>query len=403
VTANRFADRLRVEAQGWVRDGLVTPEQAARIVERYPATPRWWWRPATIFSVLGGALIAAAVALLVAHNWPALPRWSKLTGLIALLVAAYAAGFALRERGRPRTGEGLFVVGGGLFLVGIALVGQLYNLHGRPADALLLWWALLMPAGYVLPSIALLILAWGGVAAWYAALLTDHTSWLGRDVAGLGFGLTTVAAAAGGILAWALGTLHGDGAHRRVRQALEQLAFATIAATSIILSLGLGSPPWVRPEPARPFAVIGVVVTAAVAICAAARRLPDAHAAARAGLIAAWLVQVAYLLAVVTGYAFGQPRAVMRALTYTEWALFFAFGLVLILYGARWNRPAWINWGVVFVGLNAVVRYVELFGTMLETSALFFVTGVFVLALGWGLERFRRGVTARASASASPA
>jgi uncharacterized membrane protein len=76
---------------------------------------------------------------------------------------------------------------------------------------------------------------------------------------------------------------------------------------------------------------------------------------------------------------------------------------VLILYGARWNRSAFINWGVVFVGLNAVARYVELFGTMLETSALFFVTGVFVLALGWGLERFRRGVTARANASASPA
>ena len=174
MTANRFADRLRVEAQGWVREGLLTPEQAARIVEHYPATPHWWWRPAPIFSVLGGALIAGAVALLVAHNWPALPRWSKLTGLIALLVTAYAAGFALRERGRPRTGEGLFVVGGGLFLVGIALVGQLYNLHGRAADALLLWWVLLMPAGYVLPSIALLILAWGGVAAWYAAADRPH-------------------------------------------------------------------------------------------------------------------------------------------------------------------------------------------------------------------------------------
>jgi uncharacterized membrane protein len=403
VTANRFADRLRVEAQGWVRDGLVTPEQAVRIVERYPATPLWWWRPAAIFSVLGGALIAGAVALLVAHNWPALPRWSKLSGLIALLVAAYAIGIALRERGRPRSGEGLFVVGGGLFLVGIALVGQLYNLHGRPADALLLWWVLLVPAGYVLPSIALLILGWGGIAAWYGALLTDHTTWLGREVAGAGWGLAPVTAATGGILAWALGTLHGDGAYRRVRQALEQLGFVTIAWTSIVLSLAPDSSSWARPERAWPFGVITVVVMAAVAVGAAARRLPGADGGARSGLIAAWLIQVVYLFAVVISHALGQPRALMRALTYTEWALFFAFGLTLVVYGARWNRPAWINWGVVFVGLNAVTRYVELFGTMLETSALFFATGVFVLALGWGLERFRRGVTARAGASASPA
>jgi uncharacterized membrane protein len=34
---------------------------------------------------------------------------------------------------------------------------------------------------------------------------------------------------------------------------------------------------------------------------------------------------------------------------------------------------------------------------MLQTSALFFATGVFVLLLGWALERLRRRMTARAA------
>ena len=94
------------------------------------------------------------------------------------------------------------------------------------------------------------------------------------------------------------------------------------------------------------------------------------------------------------------PRATqttLRALAYADWALLFAVSLALILYGARWDRTAWINWGVVFVGVNALARYVDLFGTMLQTSALFLVTGVFVLALGWALEKLRRRMTAQAA------
>lgn len=76
--------------------------------------------------------------------------------------------------------------------------------------------------------------------------------------------------------------------------------------------------------------------------------------------------------------------------------------LALILSGARWDRPSWINWGVVWIGADAVARYVELFGSMLQTSALFFATGLFVLLLGWALERLRRRMTACAGALQRP-
>jgi Predicted membrane protein (DUF2157) len=56
----------------------------------------------------------------------------KLGANVVVLLAAYGGGLALRSRGYGRTGEGLFVLGGGLWLVGIALIGQLYNLSGRP-------------------------------------------------------------------------------------------------------------------------------------------------------------------------------------------------------------------------------------------------------------------------------
>src|SRR5882672_2233701 len=180
--AQSFARRLRVETPRWVRDGLVSAQQAERILAHYPATVSWFSRPIAVFTIIGGALLVGAVALLVAHNWHDIDRWVKLIGLVILLLAAYAGGLALRNGGYGRTGEGLFVLGGGLWLVGIALIGQLFNLSGRPADAVLLWWALLLPAGYALPSITLIVMGWLGAMVLYWMVAIDPTTWLGRDV-----------------------------------------------------------------------------------------------------------------------------------------------------------------------------------------------------------------------------
>ena len=398
--ADRFGSRLRVEAERWVRDGLLTGAQAEGIVARYPASPAWFTRPIAIFSILGGALIAAAIALFVAHNWHEIPRGVKLGGVIVLLLAAHLSGLALRGRGYPKAGDGVLVVGGSLLMVGIALIGQIYNLSGRESDALLLWWVLLLPAAYALPSVALVVLAWAGVAAWYWELAFDRTTWLGAELRSAS-GFTAVAIATGGLLAWAFGVLHGDGGYRRARQFLEQLGLLALAGALVALGF-LGRDTWwpvAGGAPGWPAALLALLFLAAVAVALAAFRLPPDGATARTGLPAALFLLVLYLLAVVGALAARAPQTTLRALAYADWALLFAVSLALILYGARWDRTAWINWGVVFVGVNALARYVDLFGTMLQTSALFLVTGVFVLALGWALEKLRRRMTAQAAAA----
>jgi uncharacterized membrane protein len=134
-----------------------------------------------------------------------------------------------------------------------------------------------------------------------------------------------------------------------------------------------------------------------VAIGCASLRFPRDRLIVRAGLPAAILLVILFLLLVVWALTHRAPAGTVRALGWANWALLFAVGLALILYGARWDRTSWINWGIVWVGVDAVARYVELFGTMLQTSALFFATGLFVLALGWALELMRRRITTRAA------
>ncbi len=404
--ADRFASRLSAEAQSWVGEGLISDRQAEQILARYPARPSWGSRPVVLFSVIGGALIAAGLALVVAHNWDALHRWAKLGGVVALTGAAYVGGLALRDRGYSRIGEGFLVIGGSLLLVGIALIAQIYNLSGRPSDAVLLWWALLLPAAYALPSMALGTLGYLGTAYWYWGAISDPSTLLGRGLLGsrgledlsrwnpVPILFILMAVAAFGMVYFGLGALHGDGDYRRLRQLLEQIGL--LALFGGLLPFGfLWRARWSEPGGGVSLTLVVLVVVALLAILLAYYRLPEDSAGVRLGLIGALLVLLLYLAALKVAIGFGASAEVLRALAIANWALLFGASLVFVLYGARWDRTSWINWGVVFIGIHAIARYIDLFGTMLQTSLLFVTAGAFVLLLGVALERVRRRMTAQ--------
>jgi len=394
--ADRFAPRLAAEVRHWVGDNLISAAQGEQILARYPADAAWFSRPIVLFSLIGGALIASGIALVVAHNWEGIHRWVKLGGVVVLMGIAHWSGLALRDRDHPRLGEGLLVIGGSLLLIGIALIGQIYNLSGHPSDPWLLWWVLLLPAAYALPSMALGGLGFLGVAAWFGLASEDPTTLLGKAVR-LNDLFFPMAFATGGMVFFGLGVIHGDGEYRRLRQLLEQLGL--MALFGGLLTLGFS---WRKEDAthsgAVSFTLLALLALALLAVAVATYRLPQDSPPNRLGFLAVLLVLLLYLFALKVAIGFGAPWQVFRTLAFLNWFLLFAACLAIILYGARWDRRSWINWGVVFIGVHAIARYIDLFGGMLQTSVLFFSAGVFVLLLGWGLERMRRRMTAQATA-----
>lgn len=392
---DRFVTRLAAEVRSWVRDNLISAAQAEQILARYPAQPASLSRPIVLFSLIGGALIAAGAALVVAHNWEGIHRWVKLGGVVVLMLAAQLGGLALAERGHGRLAAGLFLLGGGLLLSGIALVGQIYNLSDRPSDSVLLWWALLLPAAYAFPSMALGGLGYLGTAAWYLLASFDPEALLGSGLRGNEL-FIPMAVAAFGFVMFGLGILHGDDRYRRLRHLLEQIGLIALFGGLLVLSFYWKREQVVRLSGGVSLTLLGLLALALLGIALTAYRLPPDAPTNRMGFLAVLLVLLFYLFAVKVAVGFHAPDQVFRNLAFLNWFLVFGACLALILYGARWGRPSWINWGVVFIGVHALVRFVDLVGTMLQTSLLFFSAGVFVLLLGWGLERMRRRITAEA-------
>lgn len=394
--SDRFASRLATEAPRWVRDGLISAAQAERILARYRSGSGWLARPIVLFALIGGALIAAAIALVVAHNWHEIHRWAKLGALIIIMALFYAVGLRLRERGRPASAEGVLVLAGALVMVAIALIGQIYHLSGHPADAVMLWWVLLLPAAYTLPSIGLGLLAAGALVVWYALALMDRTTRLGAVVYDNPLGVV-IAIVAFGMALFSAGILHGGGRYRRIGNLLETVGLLGMFGGLIPLTFL-----WrreVAPQSATPPAPMlwGLLAIALIVSVATWIAVPRDTQVARAGFLAVAVCVLLYLGALDVVRTSRAPAGFIPAMAFMSWALMFAVPLVLILYGARWRRPLWINGGVLVLGVHSVARFIDLFGTMLETSVLFFAAGVFVLALGWLLEHMRRRMAARAA------
>src|SRR5262249_3234358 len=105
-----------------------------------------------------------------------------------------------------------------------------------------------------------------------------------------------------------------------------------------------------------PAAVLVPPGLAAVAVGVAWLRLPPDRPIIRAALAASLLLVIVYLLAVTAELVQQAPEGIFRMLGWTNWAILLVVALALIVCGARWDRSAWSNCGVIWMGVDAVVR-----------------------------------------------
>jgi len=162
---------MRSEIAQWLREGLISDEQAERLLARYPDTPAVepgdgnWGK--AIFAAIGALLIGAGVILVFAYNWSAMSRYSKLSVILGALLLAHLAGWIWRRRDQgSRLGESLHVLGTMLFGAGIWLIAQIYHIDAHYPDGFWLWGLGALAMAWALPSVLHGLLATALLLVW---------------------------------------------------------------------------------------------------------------------------------------------------------------------------------------------------------------------------------------------
>lgn len=128
----------------WAAAGLVSAEQHAAIAAFEKSRQQGRFGR----GVIGLALFAIVVGVLslVAANWLSIPGAVKIIVHLAINIGLAGLVWRAARHGQAMLREGALLVLGGLTLTLIALIGQVFQLGGSYAGALVMWLLAMMPA-----------------------------------------------------------------------------------------------------------------------------------------------------------------------------------------------------------------------------------------------------------------
>jgi hypothetical protein len=407
-----FHKRLEALLKTALARKIVTAEaaDALRALAKDEVKERGALSLASVLGWLGGGAVILGVILLIGSNWDGIPDFLKITCFLVLLGGTHGVGFWITKAGLPyeKTAASLHFIGGGLFLAGVGLVAQIYNLNGRPPNGILLWLVSLLPLVVLLRSASLSFLALVAGMIWIhmegafsgsPLRMDDSFSMhlmieLGMGVALTGFsglvkrwdgGVASVFRACGALML--LYSVYTLGFYRYFSS--EHFWYGHGRDGSAAL-------PW------------GILVLGAVGVAAGGRFLSSESIWLRNRLFVLLGVTLAIGAAVVaiTSGAISQGDRVESvefgwwrhmtvggwAVTIFSWTLWFLLGLWCVAWGARSDRKGYVNLGVFVVGSGIITRFFDLMGSLAQTGFLFLMGGVVLLGTGFGMERWRRKI-----------
>lgn len=147
-------DALQREIDEWVREDIITEDQADAILSRYDdaRADRPRSRAVLALSVVGAALVFAGITLFLATNWDDLPTAAQVLVLLAGPGIAYAGGaFAYRRR-LSRVGLILSLLGAVLSGPSLLLLADIAPVDIVETWVLLAWTAVALSTGHALSS-----------------------------------------------------------------------------------------------------------------------------------------------------------------------------------------------------------------------------------------------------------
>lgn len=170
--------KITLDLDALTRSHIITQDQRDQILawQNKDTTTEWASRLIQILATFGSIVTGLGVILLIAANWDTISDMTKTLLMIGATGITYALGyyFSYIHTHYTKTGQALMLLGSLLYGASILLLGQIYNLGGTFASALLVWTLPVLLLAYASRFITLFFLGIGLIYAYiFAELSTD--------------------------------------------------------------------------------------------------------------------------------------------------------------------------------------------------------------------------------------
>ncbi len=167
-----YRGQLQRDFAVWVEKGLVSRETADGLLAEYDGREQSF-TVGRVLMMLAAVLVGAAILLFIAANWDGIPRGGRAALLIGLIWLFHAGAAFTGGRQTSYVSGALLVLGASTFGASLALVAQMYNLSGDNVSAAMVWLTMTAATALLFRSAALTYYA--GLLGWllFAAVLGD--------------------------------------------------------------------------------------------------------------------------------------------------------------------------------------------------------------------------------------
>ncbi|TCL67298.1 DUF2157 domain-containing protein [Rhizobium sp. BK251] len=174
-----YRGRLERDLALWVEKGMLDAAAARGLLAEYDSRPASF-SLGRVLLVLAALLVSAAILLLIASNWEAIPRLIRVVAILGLIWFFYISAALLTARGAFASATAMLLLGTMSFGGAISLIGQMYHLSGDQLTVMFLWFGVAVLGAVLFRSAALVALS--GFLSWasFAVYLQEYdVRWAG--------------------------------------------------------------------------------------------------------------------------------------------------------------------------------------------------------------------------------
>jgi len=130
-----YRKRLERDVDRWIAAGHVAGEKRADMLAMVEEPRRL--DASTALAWIGAVMFGIAVIAFVAANWDGLPRLTRFIMVLGLFAASVGAAAWTAQRNRPGASNALTTLAALVFAAAVGLVGQIFDIAGKPSHALI--------------------------------------------------------------------------------------------------------------------------------------------------------------------------------------------------------------------------------------------------------------------------
>lgn len=359
-----YRARLKRDIDRWMAKGLISEREAHAMLLEHDSQASSF-SIGGVLLILSAVLLSAAILLLVAANWQAIPRLVKVSAVITLIWGFHCGGAVALALGRRAAGQALLVLGTATFGGGLALVGQLYHLSGEPLDLFYVW---------IAAATLSCLLFRASVMVGFVAVLCVATVAMALDQYNFDWTTETLLPPPGfAVLILALSFWPG---HERVRH----VAFVLLLGWLI----------WLYAQHMQVALAIAFVLGGFVVFAVAGSSRVYALHIWRLVTMYSLILAIAGLAIINIEYDHGLPLAVVALAA-------LAMSVAALVIKGRDDGMVRALAYLIFVGETLYISFTTI-ETMLNTSGFFLISGLLVALLAFGVSRLEKMLSAARAA-----